>query len=232
MLNISFSFQNFSLWTNLDEIHGDFQQKSPPLLPADMELVSPVVAFAAIQEEQPMDSVTSLKLINILQHPVYQVGFIANGHGEHHKFALVDAHSGHLLPPLTQEQAVAMATEHFVGQPAIVSVKYLVNTNGHHEYRNGPLPAWAVNFEHPTNTTVYVAAEQGTVQSFRNSKWRIFDFLWMLHTMDFEGRDDINNIVLRAFSILGMLTILTGFVLFYISSPTLRRLGRRKTKKS
>lgn len=218
-------------WTNLDEIHGDFQRKPPPLLPADMKLASPDVAFSAVQKEQPMDSITSVKLINILQQPVYQIGFTSSGHQEHHQVALVDAHSGNLLPPLTQEQALAMATERFIGKPAVESVEYLSNTHDHHEYRNGPLPAWVVSFNHPTNTTVYVAAEQGTVQSFRNSKWRVFDFLWMLHTMDFEGRDDINNIILRGFSVLGMFTILTGFVLFYISSPTLRRYTRRKSKK-
>jgi hypothetical protein len=153
-------------WTNLDEIHGDFQRKPAPRLAADMQLVSPAEAFSAIKRDQPMDSVTSMRLINVLQKPVYQIGFTSSSHQEHHQIAMVDAQSGNILRPLTQEQAIALATERFVGEPDVASVEYLSNTNDHHEYRNGPLPAWAVSFDHPTNITVYVAAEHGTVQSF------------------------------------------------------------------
>jgi hypothetical protein len=78
-------------------------------------------------------------------------------------------------------------------------------------------PAYAVTFDHPSNTTVYVSSELGTVQKFRNNKWRIFDFLWMLHTMDYQSRDNISNWLLRAFSIFGLLTISTGFILFFVS---------------
>lgn len=46
----------------------------------------------------------------------------------------------------------------------------------------------------------------------------------MTHTMDYEGRDDFNNIVLRAFSLLGLITVLSGFVLWFVSSATVRRL--------
>ena len=59
-------------------------------------------------------------------------------------------------------------------------MEYLTTTNGHHEYREQPLPAFAITFEHPTNTTVYVSSALGTVQKFRNNKWRIFDFLWIM----------------------------------------------------
>ncbi len=50
--------------------------------------------------------------------------------------------------------------------------------------------------------------------------------LWMLHTMDYEGRDDMNNSILRAFSILGLLTISSGFALYFVSLPGLRRKSR------
>jgi uncharacterized iron-regulated membrane protein len=70
---------------------------------------------------------------------------------------------------------------------------------------------------------VYVASELGTVQKFRNKPWRIFDFLWMLHTMDYEGRDNFGNLLLRAFSIFGLITVLSGFVLFFVSSRLFRK---------
>jgi hypothetical protein len=44
----------------------------------------------------------------------------------------------------------------------------------------------------------------------------------MLHTMDYEGRDDINNWLLRAYSVLGLVTISSGFLLFWASSAWVR----------
>jgi hypothetical protein len=95
--------------------------------------------------------------------------------------------------------------------------------NGHHEYRENPLPAVAVTFDHPTATTVYVATEMGIVTKYRNDKWRIFDFLWMLHTMDYQSRDNIGNWLLRAFSIFGLFTICSGFTLFFVNSRSVRK---------
>jgi hypothetical protein len=75
----------------------------------------------------------------------------------------------------------------------------------------------AVTFDDARHTTVYVSTELGTVQKFRNRPWRQFDFLWMLHTMDYAGRDNITNWLLRAFSILGLATVASGFTLFFVS---------------
>jgi len=99
----------------------------------------------------------------------------------------------------------------------------LTSTNGHHEYREKPLPAYAVTFAKPNNVTVYVSAELGTVQSYRTNSWRAFDFLWMLHTMDYENRDNINNWVLRICSVLGLVTILSGFLLYFLTFKLKRK---------
>jgi hypothetical protein len=95
-----------------------------------------------------------------------------------------------------------------------------------------PLPDYAIQFNHPSRTTVYVASELGTVQKFRNEKWRIFDFLWILHTMDYSTRDNFGNLLLRAFSIFGLLTILSGFTLFYASSSTMNQIRRSRKRRN
>lgn len=74
---------------------------------------------------------------------------------------------------------------------------------------------------------MYVAAELGTVEKFRNEKWRWFDWLWMLHVMDYESRDHIGNWLLRAFSVLGLLTICSGFALFIVTSPMFQKIIRK-----
>lgn len=212
-------------WSNMDEVHGDFQKKNAPLLSSDISLISPTMVLDTIKKVHRIDSVVSIQLIEILGKPFYQVRCISaihNGANHEHDMQamnhLADAITGQLRGPLTKEEAVDVAKMRFNGEPKVKSVEYLTGTNGHHEYRESPLPAYAITFEHPSKTTVYVASELGTIQKFRNNKWRIFDFLWMMHTMDYESRDHIGNWLLRAFSIFGLVTVLSGFALFFVSS--------------
>lgn len=209
-------------WSNMDEVHGDFEKKKAPFLPVGIALVSPSVAIENISKIHPVDSLLSVQLIEILGEPYYQMRSISNIHsGSHHSVQattyLANAITGNIKAPLTKEEAIEVAKQRFNGKPAVTSVEYLAATNGHHEYRESPLPAYAITFDHPSATTVYVASELGTVQKFRNNKWRMFDFLWMLHTMDYQSRDNIGNLILRMFSVLGLVTVISGFVLYGIS---------------
>ncbi len=212
-------------WSNIDEVHGDFQKKEAPLLSSNLSLVSPTMVLDTIKKVHQIDSVVSIQLIEILGKPFYQVRCISVlhkqdnlQHNQQPMNHLANAETGELRGPLTKDEAVEVAKMRFNAEPKLKSVEYLTTTDSHHEYREGPLPAYAVTFEHPTNTTVYVASELGTVQKFRNNKWRLFDFLWMMHTMDYKGRDNFGNILLRIFSIFGLVTVISGFVLFFISS--------------
>lgn len=211
-------------WSNMDEVHGDFEKRKVPLLPARIAFVSPSVVIDSINKTQPIDSLLSIQLIEILGKPFYQIRCLVNGqHGNQHEHSmkattyLADAATGQLKAPLTKGEAIEVAKRRFNGEPKVKSVEYLTATNGHHEYRESPLPAYAITFENPSNTTVYIASELGTVQKFRNNKWRTFDFLWMLHTMDYQSRDNIGNILLRIFSIFGLVTVISGFTLYGIS---------------
>ena len=219
-------------WSNIDEVHGDFQKRNVPLLSSNISLVSPTMVLESIRKVHQIDSIVSIQLIEILGKPFYQVHCISAIHhkaNHQHDMAamnhLANAETGQLRGPLTKEEAIAVAKMRFNGEPQIKSVEYLTATNNHHEYREAPLPAYAITFEYPTKTTVYVASELGTVQKFRNNKWRLFDFLWMLHTMDYQGRDNFGNILLRIFSIFGLVTVTSGFALFFVSAKWNKRKG-------
>lgn len=212
-------------WNDIDEVHGDFQRKRVPLLSSNIQMVSPSTVLDSIRKTHRIDSLVSIQLIDILGKPFYQIRCISalhdmQSHKDHHELMnhLADAQTGSLRPPLSKDEAVAVAKRYFVDKSKVINVEAVDSIHPHHEYRSGELPAYAISFEHPSKTTVYVATELGTVQKFRNDKWRVFDFLWMLHTMDYEGRDNFGNILLRVFSIFGLITVLSGFLLYFISS--------------
>lgn len=130
---------------------------------------------------------------------------------------LLDPSDGTLKSGVSQDEARKIARWHVRDDFQIRSITLLTDVGAHHEYRGRPLPVWMVEFDGPGHLTAYVAQRDGSFQRVRHRSWRIFDFLCMLHTMDYEGRDDFNNLLLRAFSLFGLVTVATGFTLFFVS---------------
>lgn len=213
-------------WNDIDDVHGDHMRKSPHFVSTTAPFISPEIPIQKLRTSVAVDSIQSIQLISIVGKPVYQIQYFSGHTGEvHHHvhYKLADAISGELREPLTKSEAVSLAKDNVLASAKVIETKLLEEVSGDHEYRERPLPAYAVSFENP-NCTVYISTELGTFQAIRHDQWRGFDFLWMFHTMDYESRDDINNWLLRTFSIFGLLTVLSGFILYIISSRTLKRL--------
>ena len=216
-------------WTDLDAVHGDHLMRPHPQLAGDVEVVAPSAAVAALRTEARVDSLAGVELVNVLGRPTYRLTyFTSTAGGAVRRRRLADATTGALREPLTRAEAVAVAQAAYTGRAPLAGVEYLTSdrVGRHHEYREQPLPAWAVRFGDREGATAYVPSELGQVVRIRNDRWRVFDFLWMLHTMDYAGRDDFNNVVLRAFSVLGLATVGSGFVLFALTSRVVRRRQR------
>jgi hypothetical protein len=212
-------------WTDIDEIHGDHLRQKKTGINFQKDFISPKVVIENIETNRDAAAIKNMRLIEISGAPFYE--FEVADKNQKQKFIAADAVSGEIRQAISEEEARNIAAASLAKPLPVKETVYLTkeNVGGHHEYREKPLPAWAVTFE--DDLTVYLSAETGQIGSFRTNKWRIFDFLWMLHTMDYEARDDINNYVLRGFSILGIATILSGFVLFFISSKFVRRIFLR-----
>jgi uncharacterized iron-regulated membrane protein len=74
-----------------------------------------------------------------------------------------------------------------------------------------------VTTDHKDNIKVYLDAFSGEIVAIRSSSWRLWDFLWGLHIMDYIDRDNINNLLIKIFSILALISSLSGVILFFIS---------------
>lgn len=210
-------------WSNMDEVHGDHQKAHIHPIQSDIKWANLNDILQKLKAKDTVNYIFDTRLVQILGNPTYQIHY-SKEHDRGRKIQLANALTGELRGELTKKEATEVAQQNFSDDGKVKIVEYLTTTNGHHEYREQPLPAYAVTFDHPSNTTVYVSSELGTVQKFRNNKWRIFDFLWMMHTMDYQTRDNLSNWLLRAFSIFGLLTILSGFVLFFVSQKPKKKI--------
>ncbi|HEX8257936.1 MAG TPA: hypothetical protein VF589_09900, partial [Allosphingosinicella sp.] len=90
------------------------------------------------------------------------------------------------------------------------------------------LPIWRVDFGDEGNSSFYVSGTTGKLLERRNDSWRLWDFFWMLHNMDYANRASFNHplIVAVTFGIL-WLTITGVWLLFKTGWRAERRLLRR-----
>jgi hypothetical protein len=119
---------------------------------------------------------------------------------------LFDLRSGQRVSPLPASAAARIAERDLLGSERPRTVVRV--TENSPEYR-GPLPAWRVDFA-GANRSIYVAANTGLVSARRSTLWRVFDFLWSLHILDFEDHEDINSPLLIAVSAAGLIVVLSG----------------------
>ncbi|MGB3464914.1 MAG: PepSY domain-containing protein, partial [Cyclobacteriaceae bacterium] len=173
-------------WTDIDEIHGDHLISEQVRVRYDPQ----ELRFSLIPDTL---QVKSAELLQVLGEPY----FFVNDHLLYH------ARTGELRGPIVEEEAKAIANSHLAEKKETKSIVLLQKADKHHEYRERRLPAWQVNYVTDDNISIYIDATNGQFVRVRHQQWRWFDFLWMMHTMDYEGRDDMNNLLLRAFSLLG-----------------------------
>lgn len=113
------------------------------------------------------------------------------------------------LSPINENLARNIASYGYAPTDEIIDATY-ITANAPIEYRSA-LPVWRV--EMADGTTLYIKPDTGRIVARRSDVWRAFDFFWMLHTLDFETRDDINNPLILTFSALAALFLVTGLIL-------------------
>ena len=197
-------------WTNIDDIHGDqFRDFT----------VQPTLFNNLISPSKLQDSIEikSAELRDINGTPYYWIN----------KKALYNAQTGAKKNGIAKEEALAIASRNMRKDLEVKAISLIDSVGKKHEYRGKLLPAYVITYQHSKEIKAYVSANDGAFQTVRHRDWRWFDFLWMTHTMDYYGRDNINNWPLRIFSLMGLITVLSGFLLWFVSSKRIKRLLKR-----
>ncbi|MCF6318408.1 MAG: PepSY domain-containing protein [Proteobacteria bacterium] len=201
-------------WNDIEDIRGNHLRNAD-----QPELAQPLVSTqVALNKLSDFEKLESIQVINFLNQPAYRIQYNEG------KTALVNAITGEIIPEISKQQAIDIAKQNTNFEAEIESIELITETGKHHEYRGGTKPAWAITYDYSSSPTFYISTELGTLTSVRHTSWRIFDFFWMLHTMDYIGRDDFGNWLIKIFSLIALATAISGIVLFFISR-------RKKIKK-
>ena len=72
---------------------------------------------------------------------------------------------------------------------------------------------WQISYDDKDKTRIYLDADTAELKAVRTRIWRVFDFMWMLHIMDYKERENFNSWWLRLFSGAAVLFALSGLAL-------------------
>ncbi len=199
---------------SIDKVHGDHlvDRKTVAALPANGRMTDVARIVRAV--DGPVETAT---LRMLLGRPVIEAVTPK-------RTWLFDAADGRALGQISQRDAVQIAASAWRGEghPA-ASVAAITDEST--EYR-GALPAWRVAFADNDHTAVFVAAETGRITAVRTGTWRLYDFFWGLHIMDWQNHENFNSWWLLAFAIGGLVMGLAGTVLLFMRWPFKRRRKR------
>ena len=155
-------------------------------------------ALKSVAEDAPFD--VTLKMIG--GQPLYVV------RGEIGTF-LVSAETGDQV--IVDEQfARKIAAERWVNPDPILSVAHL---DAAPQESNVKGEVWAAHFKGDGNPTLYISAVDGRTSNPRVDLWRLYDFLYGLHLMDYADHENYNTPWMVALAVLALSSVLFGVAL-------------------
>lgn len=171
----------------------------------------------AIRPVPPMLDGRQAKSLTLQQNSAGPFWVIAYADGGRRR---ADAETGVLLPPVSGAEANRLASAARAGEAAIRSVTLFAADQAPMEQRSGR-PSWQVVFD--DDARFYIDADTGETLAVRTRFWRAFDFMWGLHIMDLQTREDTSHPILIGSAVLALLGSILGFVLLF----TRRRRRKR-----
>lgn len=200
-------------WLPIEQVRGNHLLNEAATADWQQVQLSPAQALSKLQAIVPAVSPAQLSLTQRGSQPVYQWQS-----GQHRYY--LDANSGQLLAPLTAAEASDLALQRYRGDAKLPQAELLPQIPA--EARGLTAPVWQLRFQDQENTVFYLHANTGQLLKVRTDRWRLFDFVWMLHIMDYQEREDFNHGLLIASSALALLFSLSGVVLLCFSRKRLR----------
>lgn len=180
--------------------HGLAEEAAPVALPADEALAEP----SAWLDRFAGREVHEIRLQPVGSRWVYRVAH--DGGAE-----LLRAADGR--PGALDAAAVrGLAAQFYRGDGVLQSVTYLPQETMESRKFGA---TWRADFADDSGTTLYIGADSGRLAVVRTDTWRLFDVFWMLHTMDYAGRDNFNNPQVILVGSAGLWIALTGFLLVF-----------------
>ena len=190
----------------IEEVRGEHLKSEPIALEMTTRPVFPQINGMAIQ---------SVKLEQQVSGPVWIVT-LADGAQRR-----ASARDGAWLGRVGKAEARQIAESGYAGSADLQAIESFTADTAPLDLRK-ERPSWRARFSDGTH--VYVDADTGTVLALRSRQWRAYDFMWGLHIMDLETREETSHLILVVFAAIASTSTILGLILLLLASR------RRKSK--
>ncbi|MFT5521391.1 MAG: Cu(I)/Ag(I) efflux system membrane protein CusA/SilA [Enterobacterales bacterium] len=187
---------------DIDYIHGDTLVRNP-----QNTISSDNIHFTLANLYQKYPQASKIEVGKLIEQNVYRFTFNDNKY-------LLSAETGEQLSPLSKELALKVSKYHYSADDNVSEVE-LITENPPFELRASLLPAWRVNFDALGSPSIYISAETGKLIGKRHDFWRLFDWMFRFHVMDYTEEEDVHNYLLFFIASFGLAACLSGLVLVY-----------------
>lgn len=182
----------FMVISPIEDVRGEHLRAEPAA-------ITPVQPVAPLLEGR---AVEKLSLEQRSTGPVWIIRYKDGGERR------ADPATGRLLPNPGAAEIRALAESYYSGKSPISSIRLYPAEREPLELRRGR-PAWQVTLADDTN--LYLDAESGSLLAVRTPQWRFFDFMWGLHIMDLQTREDTSHPILIGFAAISLISLLMAF---------------------
>jgi hypothetical protein len=145
--------------------------------------------------------------------PRWEIDF-ANGERR-----LADPATGRILPKLGPADAARELMARYTGTAKVVETSRIDADAPPLELRRA-MNGWRVAMDDGSH--FYIDGGSGEIIAKRTRWWRFYDFMWGLHIMDLQGREDSNNPWVVSFAMLSLGMVLLALTLLPMT------IGRRR----
>ena len=123
--------------------------------------------------------------------------------------------AGDPLKKISFDEAKKIVVKNTLLKP--IAVEEINESKKGSEYRGRQLPIYKVITHNANNKEInaYLNIFSGDIVAIRSAQWRIWDLMWGFHIMDWQERDNIDNMLLKIFSVLALISSLSGILLFF-----------------
>lgn len=194
----------YMVFFNIDYIHGDTL-----IVNHQNKVDANNIDYSLEQLFEKYPDAENVELDLFVNQEVYRFS-------QNEKKFLVAASNGKQLSPLNKEEAIKAAKFLYTGDGKVASVELIADNPPFELSRrvHSALPAWRVNFDDLGSPSLYISSTNGKLLAKRHEFWRLFDWMFRFHAMDYlDG--EIDNWLLFWTTLFSIFASITGLILMY-----------------
>ncbi len=189
-----------------------------PRPPAASLPIAEVLPLAEQVRRAQAEGVTSAELRSTPRGPIWFLNSPIEGE------SWWDAVTGENVQPIDRATAERFARAAYLGPAKLVRLTYFAEAPAEAQIGGS---AWQVVFDDWEHTRLYVDSFTGETLSRRSAVWRVYDFFYQIHILNFGSSRSYNHPLIIGAAAVALAAVLTGFFLLAMRLSADLRRGRR-----